>query len=182
MRERSYKVEAIIIARRNFGEADRMLTLITKNHGKLRAIAKGIRRPTSRKRGNLELFSQVVMFLAKGKNLDIVTEVEIKKSFNSWRRDLLRVGIAYHLCEVVNKLTRESQEARRVYGLLADALSGLGNTQAWQLHQLTADFKENVLKSLGFLGVGKSNRDLDSYIEELTQSKLKTRRFLKSLI
>lgn len=180
MTTRSYKTEAIILARRNFGEADKILTLLTKYHGKLLVIAKGVRRPTSRKRGSLELFNQVTLFLVKGKNLDIVTEAETKKNFDAWRGDLLKVGVAYHLSEIINKLTREGQEVKHVYELASDAFSDLHSVEFWKLHEFISNFKKNILTSLGFLDGSGGRKDLDSYIEDLTQSKLKTRRFLRS--
>jgi len=73
---RSYKTEGIVLKRINYGEADRILTIYTKRHGKIRAIAKGVRKLTSRKAGSLELFNNVVLFLVKGKNLDIITEAQ----------------------------------------------------------------------------------------------------------
>lgn len=182
MRERSYKTEAIILARRNVGEADRILTVFSKYHGKLRVVAKGVRRLTSRKRGSLELFNRVVIFLAKGKSLDIITEAETKDNFNQWRGDLLRVGIAYHLAEVVSKLTREGQEHKKVYELLHNAYSELENIDFWALYNFITNFKKQVLGDLGFWGHGKEMGDVDFYIEELIQSKLRTRRFLKSLV
>lgn len=181
MRERTYKTEAIILTRRNLGEADRLVTCFSKHYGKLRVIAKGVRRPKSRKRGSLELFNQVTLFLAKGKTLDIITEAEVKNNFNPFRKDLLKVGMAYHLAEVINKLTREGQEHRKVYELLQNAYLELGNTNFWGLHRFITNFKKQVLEELGFLGRGKEMGELDFYIEELTQSKLRTKRFLRAL-
>ncbi len=181
MREKTYKAEAIILARRNIGEADRLLTVFSKHNGKLRIIAKGVRRPTSRKRGSLELFACVRLFLVKGKTFDIVTEVELKENFNSWRESLVRVGVAYHLAEVVSKLTREDQENKVVYGILFNAFSRLHIINYWQLHHFISEFKRQILVELGFLGRSKEEKELDDYIEELTQSKLRTKRFLRSL-
>lgn len=182
MEKKSYKTEAIILARRNVGEADRILTVFSKYYGKLRVVAKGVRRLTSRKRGSLELFNIVVIFLVKGKSLDIITEAETKDNFNQWKGDLLKVGIAYHLAEVVNKLTREEQEHKKVYELLHKAYSELENIDFWALHNFITNFKKQVLGELGFWGQGKEMGNVDFYIEELIQSKLRTRRFLKSLV
>jgi len=63
---RSYKAEGIILKRINFSEADKILTIFTKRHGKVRAIAKGVRRLTSRKAGSVELFNQAGLFLLEG--------------------------------------------------------------------------------------------------------------------
>lgn len=181
MQARSYKTEAIILARRNFGEADRILTVLTKHYGKLRVIAKGIRRPSSRKRGSLELFSQVVIFLARGKTFDIITEAEIKNNFNLWRGNLRRVGIAYHLSEVVNKLTRDGQELPQLYDLLSRAFSHLEKVEEEKLPAFINIAKKRILVELGFLVPEKQQLNLDLYIEDLIQGKLKTKRFLHSL-
>src|SRR5436853_7849884 len=75
-REHLYKSEAVVIKRSNLGEADKILTIFTPNYGKLRVVAKGVRKVTSRLAGHVELFTRSQMLLAKGRNLDIVTQSE----------------------------------------------------------------------------------------------------------
>ncbi|OGY14110.1 MAG: DNA repair protein RecO [Candidatus Blackburnbacteria bacterium RIFCSPLOWO2_02_FULL_44_9] len=189
MRERTYSTEGIILKRRNWGEADKILTIFSKNHGKIRVVGKGVRRPTSRKRGSLELFSYTHIMLANGRSLDIITDAEIKESFDSWREDLVKVGVAYHLCEIVDRLTAEQQENKEVFNLLLASLRSLENLDYWQLYPLTENFKVKVLEELGFLerqpkadqpraGIPKN---LDAYIENLINGSLRTKRFLKTL-
>ncbi len=181
MNNRTYATEGIILARRNIGEADRLLTIYTKHYGKLKVVAKGIRRTTSRKRGSLELFTQVKMFAVRGKTFDILTEVEVKDNFNQWRADLLRVGVAYHLTEVINRLTQEGQEHRKVYELLFTAFNRLNDFEYVKLPIFISAFKKAVLTELGFLNEDRGKTDYDSYIEELIQGSLRTKRFLRSL-
>ena len=71
-----YQVEAIILKARNLGEADKILTLLTKEHGKLDAVAKGVRKIKSKNRGAVQPFSQSRIMLYQGKNLDTVTQCE----------------------------------------------------------------------------------------------------------
>ena len=73
-RDRTYRTEAVVIRRSDFGEADRLLTLFSPDRGKLRAIAKGARKPQSRKTGHVELFMRSKFLLAVGRDLDIVTQ------------------------------------------------------------------------------------------------------------
>lgn len=179
MYTRHYRAEGIVLKRKNFGEADRLLTIFTKHLGKVKVIAKGVRRPISRKRGSLELFNQVKFFVAKGRNFDIVTEVELKDNFASWRKDLVRVGVAYHLAEVVERLTAEHQEHKEVFELLKDGYSKLRTLGYWQLHDFIEGFKLSVLQELGFLDKGKYGlKNLDSFIEDLINGDLRTRKFL----
>lgn len=170
------------MARKNFGEADRLLVIFSKHYGKIRAIAKGVRKPASRKRGALEIFNMTKFLLARGKNLDIVTDVEAIKNFEEWRKDLVKVGVAYHLCEVVDRLTVEGQEHKEVLNLLLESFSALSGVDYWQLYPLTQNFKLEVLEELGFLSKHKpSPREVDDFIEDLLGSKLKTSKFLKVL-
>lgn len=178
---KTYATEGIILARRNIGEADRLLTIYTKHHGKIKVVAKGIRRTTSRKRGSLELFTQVKMFAVKGKTFDILTEVEVKDNFNQWRSDLLRVGVAYHLTEVINRLTQENQEHKKVYDLLFTAFNRLNDFDYVRLPTYVSAFKKALLTELGFLNEDRGKTDYDAYIEELIQGRLRTKRFLKSI-
>ena len=73
MRERLYRVQAIVLRRTDHGEADRLLTLFTSDRGKIRVNAKGARKPSSRKSGHVELFTHVDFMLAKGHQIDVVT-------------------------------------------------------------------------------------------------------------
>lgn len=182
MEQRTYATEGIIIGRRNYGEADRILTIFTKHFGKIRVTAKGIRRTTSRKRGSVELFSYVKVFIARGKVMDVLAEVEMKDTFSEWRKDLTRVGIAYHLAEVVDRLTAEHQENHQVFDLLVDAYENLNMLDYWALYPYTQSFKVRMLEELGFLERGKPiPKNMDTYIENLINSKLKTKKFLGQL-
>lgn len=182
MKSRTYATEAVILGRRNFGEADRILTVFSKHYGKLFVIAKGVRKPTSRKKSSLELFNYVKLFLAKGKNLDIVTEVEVKESFQDWRKDLVRVGVAYHLAEVTTRFSSEQQEHRDNFELLINSFRALSELDYWQLYPLIQSFKVNILENLGFLERKDSlPKNLDFFIEDLLNGELKTKRFLNVL-
>lgn len=182
MHERTYATEGIILGRRNFGEADRILTIFTKHYGKMRVLAKGVRRPTSRKRGSLELFNHVRMFLVKGHNLDLITEVESKNTFSSWRKDLTKVAVAYHLAEVVARLTPEHQEHKDIFDLLHNAFSNLSGLDYWALYLFIQNFKVHVLEELGYLERDKAApKNLDIYIEDLINGQLRTKRFLAQI-
>ena len=74
---RRYTTDAIVLSRFDLGEADRVLTLITPTGGKLKAIAKGVRRPTSRLGGSLEPFAELTVALARGRTFDVVTQVSV---------------------------------------------------------------------------------------------------------
>lgn len=145
---RSYKLEAIILKQINFSEADRLVTVYSRTHGKLRLVAKGVRRLTSRKKGHLELFTLSKLEIAKAKNIDIITEAETIKSFSNLRLNLNRVRIAYLIAELIDRLSAEEQEHEEVFTLLLDSFSTLNSQSAPKDFILT--FEKELLTLLGF--------------------------------
>jgi DNA repair protein RecO (recombination protein O) len=124
-RERIYRTEAIVLRRTDFGEADRLLTVFTPERGKLRLVAKGARKPTSRKSGHVELFSRGQFLVAVGRELDIVTQAETLDPFLPLREDLLRTTYAYYVAELADAFTAERDENRPLFDLLKDAFGWL---------------------------------------------------------
>lgn len=144
-KDRLYRSEAIVLRRRDFGEADRLLTLFTRDYGKVRAIAKGARKPRSRKAGHIELFMRSKMLFARGRNLDLVTQAELVEAYRSLREDLVRVTYASHLVELLDRFTAENDAQPELFRLLAEALDWL--TESRDL-LLTARYYELRLLSL----------------------------------
>src|SRR5512132_2963742 len=95
--ERLYRCEAIVLGRMDLGEADRILTLYSREHGKLRAIAKGARRPLSRLGPHLEYFTHAHLMLARGRELDVVTSAETEDAHLSLHHDIEAFGHASHM-------------------------------------------------------------------------------------
>jgi DNA repair protein RecO (recombination protein O) len=124
-RLRLYATEAIILRRMDFGEADRILTIMTPQMGKLRVIAKGVRKITSRKAGHVELFTRVRLLLARGRTFDIVSQAETIEPYRPVREDLLRSSFAHYLSELIDVFAQEGSEDTALYDLLANGLSWL---------------------------------------------------------
>ncbi|HNP71886.1 MAG TPA: DNA repair protein RecO [Kouleothrix sp.] len=146
MRERVYRTEAVIIRRSDFGEADRLVTLITPA-GKRRVVAKGARKTTSRLAGHIELFTHATMLLAVGRTFDIITQSAIVHSFDALRADLERIGAAYYAAELIDRLIEEDDENRPAFDLLVATLGALDSTRAIDLV-----LRHYELRLLGFLG------------------------------
>jgi DNA repair protein RecO (recombination protein O) len=126
-RVRLYNTEAIILRRMDYGEADRILTLMTPQMGKLRVIAKGARKITSRKAGHVELFTRVRVQLAHGRTFDIVSQAETVDAYRALREDLLRGSYAHYLSELIDAFAQEGSEDQALYDLLANGLTWLCN-------------------------------------------------------
>ena len=115
---RRYVTDAIVLSRFDLGEADRVLTLITPEHGKLKAIAKGIRRPTSRLGGSLEPFAELTVALARGRTFDVVTEVRVGHAWLRLRDSLESAATAWYLAELADRSLEERHAAEPLYALL----------------------------------------------------------------
>jgi DNA repair protein RecO (recombination protein O) len=120
-----YKDEAIVLKTIKLGEADRIVTLYTRGNGKVRAVAKGIRKTKSRFGARLEPFTHVSLMIYRGRNLDTITSADIVSSFDVVRRDYERLTAASALAEIVEKITPERERAHSVYDLLLGGLRAL---------------------------------------------------------
>ncbi|MBN1537552.1 MAG: DNA repair protein RecO [Anaerolineales bacterium] len=124
-RERSIKIEAIVLRHNNWGEADRLISLYTQSMGKVRAIGKGVRKLQSRKAGHLEPFTRVQLLLAHGRDMYIITQAETLDAFQPLRESLERLGYAAYIIELLDQFTYEEGENQALYHLLSDTLSRL---------------------------------------------------------
>ena len=121
--QRSFRVEAVVLGHANWGEADRLLTLYTRERGKVRAIAKGARRIRSRKAGHLEPFARVTLQLAKGRDLFIVTQAETLESYLPIRESLEKTSQAAYLSELLDRFTYEDEsENHNIFRLLTETM------------------------------------------------------------
>jgi len=127
---KNYKTKGIILKRTNLGEADRILTIYTRDYGKVKMIGKGIRKIKSKLAGNLELFCLDDLVIAEGRNLDIVTAAVTEKCFFDLRNNLKSAHTAYYLADVVDKLSEEKEPHKEVYDLLDNLLEEINGKNA----------------------------------------------------
>jgi DNA repair protein RecO (recombination protein O) len=139
-----YKAEGIVLRRRPLGEADRVLTLYTREWGKVSAVARGVRKATSKMAGSLEPFEHVRLLLAHGRgSLDVVAQVEVIDAFAPLWTDLRRFGAAALLAELVDAATPEREPHPEIFVLLLESLGLLaadssGPVAPWFILHLVA--------------------------------------------
>ena len=140
---RRYTTEAIVLSRFDLGEADRVLTLITPAGGKLKAIAKGVRRTTSRLGGSLEPFAELTVSLARGRTFEVVTQVSVGHAWLNLRDSLESAATAWYLAELADRSLEERHAAEPLYALLRrayellDAEMAPGRVARWyEMHLL----------------------------------------------
>jgi DNA repair protein RecO (recombination protein O) len=171
-----YTVEGVVLKRRTVGEADRIITIFTKQYGKMRVLAKGIRRITSRRAGHVELFNHVVLTLHRSKTLDIVTEAQsMRHGTNSLNP--LHVAYSYCICELIDQLLPDQQEHQDVFFLLSDAMEKLHAAVDHEVCQsIMSEFTHELLWCLGFLPHARqlAPDTIQSYVESITERRLKT--------
>ena len=124
-RARLVSTDAIPLKRMDYGEADRIITILTPEGGKQRVLARGVRRSTSRMSGHVELFAHAHFVLARGRALDTVTQASTIEPYRKLRDDMVALSQAYHLCELVDSLLEDHDPHPDVFALLREALAAL---------------------------------------------------------
>ena len=164
---RSFSDEGVVLARRSFAEADRILSLYTQNHGRISVIAKGVRRPSSRKRGHFEVFSRIKFQAVKGKGLDLLTEAETVDNFAEVRKSLPKTSLAYFFMEVIGRTTHEGEPHPELFFLIVRYLESL--KLASKLKAIKSDFVREELITLGFWPKGKPLVNPDAKLAEVSE-------------
>ena len=191
-----FKTEGIILKRRDLGEADRILTVFSLHRGKITVLAKGVRRITSRRSGNVELLNRVQMYLHPGRNFLILTEATALDTFAKLKEDLTLSTYAFHILELTDKLTAENQENRDLYEHLVQVLKRLARNPR---QILVRAYEAKILSNLGFSNFELAHLGWDEIekieiqekqaleleqtlrytIEKVLENTLKSRKFLK---
>jgi DNA repair protein RecO (recombination protein O) len=140
--------QGIVLRGYPFGESHRVVVLLSPNHGKLRTVAKGVRKTKSRFGGRLEPFTHVDLVLYEGTNLDTITQVSIISAFPNLREDLDRVLAAGTMIEVVDAVAQEDEPSQRLFLLLHRGLAVLDAGAPH--HDLVTSF---LLKAADIIGV-----------------------------
>lgn len=180
MKPRSYTSEGIILGRRNFGEADRILSIYSKDKGKISIMAKGVRMPKSRKRGHLEVFSQVKFQATSSRGMDIMVEVEVSNDFEGIRGNLAKISLAYYFCEVVSKITHEGEHSFELYSLIVRNLNELKDGKGLKL--LRFNFVQELLTVMGYWPNNLKLPNPDEVLEEVIERQIYSSRVGKRMV
>ncbi len=178
---RQFKTEGIIIKRRDIGEADRLLTVFTKDQGKITVRASGVRRITSRRAPHTELLTHSMLNLHQGKVMPTLTDIQPIQGFQEIKSDLMKVGFAYHLCELIDGLCPEYQEHASVFHLFKNTLTRL--SFADNIAEVVHEFEIELLTILGFYRseTYQPNMDTHSFIEQILERRLRSKRLFPRL-
>jgi len=180
VRAKKFTSEGIVISRKNYSEADRILVIYTNDYGKLSVMAKGVRKLKSKKRGHLEVFSHIKFSASKGSGIDVMTEVESINDFHKIKKDLKKVALAYYFMEVVFKLTSQEEKNKELFRLILNYLDKLDIDK--NLRRLRYSFIQDLLVLLGYWPVNRIMANPDKVLEEVLERQVYTLRIGKRLL
>jgi DNA repair protein RecO (recombination protein O) len=142
-----YKTRGIILKRTNLGEADRIVTIFTEDYGKIKVVAKGVRKTLSKMAGHLEPFCLTRLSIVEGRNLDTICGAEVEECFMGLRGDLAKTQTCFYMAEIVDKMVEERSPHKEIFELLS-----LVFTHANDLNEslLISYFEINFLAEMGF--------------------------------
>lgn len=142
------ETDAIILKSRELGEADKIISLFTRKYGKLRVVARGVRRIKSRLAGCTQPFTYNHLVIYRGRSLPKINQCEIKESFSTLREDLAMMAYASYMAEMVDEFTAEEDSNEGLFALLLSTLSFI--QQGWDLDVVARYFEIRALSLLGY--------------------------------
>lgn len=166
----SSKVTAIVLKRSNFSEADKMLTVFSKEKGKMSLVAKGVRRIKSRRAPHLEPLNEVEIVYRK----KIISEA--KSSFRN-KFSLKSLGFALYASEIIDKLLPDEQPHEDIYELLNTLLTNKDLDE-----NKIKTFTANVLWSLGFFPKGEYPKEgINNFVEQVAEKRIRSKKFIDEI-
>lgn len=169
---RTSKLTGLIIKRSNFGDASKYLTVFSREQGKIRLVAKGIRKIKSRRAPHLELFNLTQLQIYK----EIITEAKIINDYANLKSDLKITGYLFYLAEVLDKILPEHQPHEEIFDKLVASLPRLNSL----------DYLKNIVVELmwdlGYLPKGDYPKEgLTEFVESVIERKMRSKKFIEQI-
>lgn len=171
-----------IIKRSNTNEADKYVTILTRQYGKIDVLAKGVRKLSSRRASHLELLNKI-SFQAVGKNQNarlVLTEVQLVKTHTTLKSTLEQMKVLFAICELVSVLCPHSQKQEDIFNLIDATLEELGS-QKYQF--VMQSFQVKLLSALGYWDARHAfvdAADVSQFTENVMERKLRSSEFFRS--
>lgn len=178
---RGFSTTGIVLKRTNVGEADRVVTLFTREHGKIIAIAKGARKLTSSKLSALEPGCLSKMYLVRTQSLPLLTQATLMEDFSPGKRDLVRLRKVFEILEMLDTLLPEEDEHMQVFSYIQEILNHIATADSVS-SRFVRDRLTSILEELGFIEKEKVSlsTSIRELVEGLTQKELKAYAYLSS--
>ncbi|PIP15463.1 MAG: DNA repair protein RecO [Candidatus Portnoybacteria bacterium CG_4_10_14_0_2_um_filter_43_36] len=178
-----YKTRGIIIRRSNANDFDRLLTVYTKEFGKVLLKAKSVRKNESKLKGHLELFLYSRLMVAPARrtgkqtrSFDIVAGAETIENFSKLRQNISSLAAAYYLSEITDKLVAGPEKDGDIWNLLLGGFNQLNKGEDAQ--KTIGNFENKILEHLGY---GQQKNPAD-FIEAILNERIKSKMFLSGIV
>ncbi len=180
---RTYKIVGIVLKRVNYNETDKIISIYTKEYGKILLLAKGVRKINSRKAPHLEPFSLIKAFVAKGKTWDIITEVETVSGYFRLRKDLKRIAYAYQIAEIIDRLCLEQEVSQVIFEQVKKIFDIIDKNNYPEIKIYLDLFYLNLLWELGYLPRENTltSSALETYLQQIMEKKIRSKALLDRL-
>ena len=146
---KTYTSQALVLKYFPYKEADLILTVFTKQHGKLQAIAKGARKPQSKFSGHVEPLTVINIQLARGRSIETVTQVQTNKAYPTLYKDLNKLAHGIYISELIDQFTPEKEPNKQIFDAGIDILDFISISPEPELK--IRNFEFQILKFSGFL-------------------------------
>lgn len=144
----TYKTDAIVLRKYPLGERDQIVVLLSPTHGKIRGVAKGAKKTTGQFAGKVEISYHLSLLMAEGRNLDIISQVEILDSFKNIRTDLHKMAYTLYILELLDKAIPEPEPHYQLFSLLYSTLLNIEKSSGLSL--LLLSFELKLITLLGY--------------------------------
>jgi DNA repair protein RecO (recombination protein O) len=145
---RTFHLDALILKHMDYGEADRIMVVYSKEQGKVRALARGVRKMNSRKAGHLEPFTHTQIFMARGRDMPIITQAQTIDPFNGIRNNLIKIGYASYVIELTDRFSSEDGANFQLFQLLLGTIDRIDHSE--DLFNPIRYFELQLLELQGF--------------------------------
>jgi len=153
-----YKTKGIVLGSRAFEESAKLVTFYTKEHGKITVIAKGAKRPTSKFGGRLETFSYAELLLARGRSLDILSQMEVIESFQAIRENPAWLNLALYFVKIIQDASLQGHQNKKLFQLLLVSMKKIIDGE--EFNYVVKFFEVNFLRVEGIYRNDRLPEDL----------------------
>lgn len=167
--------KGFVVRRVNYRDADRILTLYTKESGKIEVLAKGVRKITSKRSSHTELLNHIGFQTVNGKRGLVLTQTQLIDSYAAKRNTLEYLTSLFYICELITRLCPLEQKNEDIYDLLEEILSAKNGTRS------ISYFQKEILTHLGYWDRKKTTTnvtEINRHIESILEKRLNTHKFL----
>lgn len=176
------KLTGIILKKQNYREADQIVSAWTRQAGKIRVLARSLRKPTSKLNYAMQDLSEVEIHCS-GNHLPTLTGARPIRQFKSLTQDLKKAAVAFYAAELMLKMTADEHPNPQAYDLLSDLLGNIERQETINDHLLIDSFALGLAQVLGFGTPAKANshNDVNKFIEYIIERSIKSEPFLISV-